>query len=351
MKKIFQWGIMTGAIAGLVGCASVGTQDGVVSAKKRTGGFMGLATEADVKTQYDAAFKDVQQVVIGGFKVGFNESKELIDHRGGGLTGPSRTAVGQVKLEGVSDAVRQQITDAVYERFVALLQDNGYEVVPRSTFTSIPEYAKVKETEFPFVDDKSGLFSSYGVGTVYAPTAMGRHQPFFEGEQEPGMFTGFDLMGIVNASSNFARYSPARLMNVSFTIDFAAAADTRGFVKHALELGQALAVDSARLGITGGSTGVYAHRTGSITLGQPVASESEFATIEDATDEVSAGARLATSMVFGFLKGGLAGAAGSSQDQTREYIFHADEGKYAAATNEVLDKAMARMIETMVSLR
>ncbi len=347
-KRMLAAAVVLGAASG---CATVGTQEGVMTTETRKGGFMGLSTKDNVESQYDQAFKGVQQVVIGGFKVGFNQSKRYENKRSGGLFQPDIRATGLVKLDGVDAQVQQQITDKFYEDFVALLAAKGYEVVSREIFTRTPEYETVKETDFPYTDDQSGLFSSYGVGTVFSPTQLGGKQPFFPGEIQASAFSGFSGMSLANALSKFATHSDARVVNVSFTVDFAGTSSGDFFSGKLLEVGQLMSVDKGVVGITSGNKGVYAHRTGQLTLGQPVGSEVQFATIENMTSATEAGLETTANVVAGLLSGGLTGAMARSQNQSREYVFHAEPDKYAEAALDALTKASHVMVDKMMELR
>ena len=337
-------------VAAIGGCATVGTGDGVMSTQTRTGGFMGLSTKDNVETEYEQAFKGVTKVLIGGFKVGFNQSKRYENKRSGGLFRPDVRATGLVKLEGIDAEAQQRITDEFYAQFLALLAEKGYEVLPRETFTRVPEYSNVNETDFPYTDDQSGIFSSYGVGTIFSPTQLGGKQPFFPGEVDQGAFSGFSGMGLVNALSRFATHSDARVINVSFTVDFAGTSSGDFFSGKILEVGQLMSVDNAVLGITGGSTGVWAHRTGRLSLGQPVGSDIAFATVENVTSDTEAALETTANVVTGLLQGGLSGALRKSQNQTREYVFHAEREKYAEAARDALAKASKSMLEKMTQL-
>lgn len=353
MKKALMFTAAASAALLFAGCATVGTSsdDAVVSTKPRSGGFMGLSQEDEVKTSHEIAFKDARKIVIGGFKIGFNASKELVDSRGGGMfSGPQRTATGQVRLEGVSEADRQQITDRAYDQFLALLEEHGYEVIDRYQLTKSPLYADIGEVNFPKEEDSSGWFSSYGVSYYHSPTKIGNQQPMFPNEVKPGSFSSFNS-AMYTLQREFYKESGARIINVTYALDFAGAEDQRGFVKHALELGQIMSVDNGKLRITGTGETRRADDTGSIELGQPVSSDLTFATITDETNEGAAAANVATRMAFGFLRGGLSGAAGSSQTQTRQYVFEATPEQYEAAALDALGKANTKLVESMVSLR
>ncbi|MBV6274296.1 hypothetical protein KVP09_15485 [Alcaligenaceae bacterium CGII-47] len=334
----------------LTACSTINSNEGVMKAETRKGGFMGLATKDNIEVEQAREFAGVNKVVIGGFKVGFNDSKKL-QQKKSGMFQSSSSQTGLVKLDGVDQTTRQQITDDMYDNFVQTLTTSGYQVVSRDELTGSPLYKEVKEVDFPYEDDDSGMFSSYGVGYFYSPSQIGPKQPLFFGElKNPGMFGGFSGMGIMNIAGKFTEASGARIIYVSYIVDFAGA--TSGdFFSAPLQIGQVMAVNSAILGIGKGGTGVQLAATGQLKLGQPVASEIEFAKIQDNTNELEAGAVMAVNVATGFLSGGLAGALRSSGNQTKEYVFIADQTKYADAARDALTKTNALLTEKLVQLR
>lgn len=328
----------------LTACAVSAKNDGVMKAQERSGGLFGLSTKDDVEVNSAGAFEGKQQVVIGGFKVGFNESKKLQNKASGGLFGGGfgGKSTGLVKLENVSDSTRQQITDAIYNDFVANLQANGYSVVARSNFTSSKAYEGTKEYDFPYENDDSGFLSSYGVAQYYSPSAIGNKQPIFMGEID-GVTGGFGFANPMNGAGEYSESTGVAVLNVTYFVDFAGAGGHAGITSSSLEVGQLLAVDSGTLGITGGASGSFSSNVGTLTLGQPIASDKEFATIVNNSSDVSVGIETATNIASALLGGGT--------NQSREFVFNANEQKYADAAVDALRKANKTFVGKMVSLR
>lgn len=71
MKQI----AMAVSVLTLLSACAVTAEQGVMEAQTRKGGVFGMSTNEQVVVDTDAAFKGVQKVIIGGFKVGFNDSK------------------------------------------------------------------------------------------------------------------------------------------------------------------------------------------------------------------------------------------------------------------------------------
>ncbi|MFA7579554.1 hypothetical protein [Castellaniella sp.] len=315
---------------------------------------MNLVTNDDIEVKNAKAFAGIQDVVIGGFKVGFNESKTV--------TGSSRLVggrtTGEMKLEGIDGATLQRITDQAYEDFVNRLEASGYRILPRETFTSHPLYAKLSEHDFPFRDDNSSLFSSYGVGNYYIPTTMGSKQVFFPDEvpqskssdlsamfkSTPGQ--GLSAIGLTGTLQEFSEKTKVPLINVTYLVDFAAGSSA-GFSMQQLKLGQLMSVDYGVLGLTTGYGGTFSSNNGKLALGQPVPSDKPFATMEDETSTGSQVAEGAFNLLF---KGGILGAAGVGGDHTRTYVFRTEPEKFAAAALDVLDKTNELMVSKLAQL-
>jgi len=342
MNKILPGVIPVAMAIVLAGC-SVTSNDTVMKTEKRSGGFMGLSTTSDVQVDTPKAFSGAQTVVIGGFKVGFNQSKRLQKKAGGIFSGGfGGKSTGLVKLDGIGPEVHQRIVDQAHEKFVQALVDQGYQVLPRETFTGSPAYAGTKEYDFPYEDDQSGLLSSYGVGTYYSPSQIGPRQPVFLGEIA-GVTGGIGASNPMNAVAKFGEQAGAHVINVAYMVDFAGAGGHAGSTFSSLEVGQLMSVDTGLVGIGSGYMGTFSNKVGKLTLGQPIGSEVAFATIENNTSSAEVGVETALNVFSAVLGGGT--------NQTREFVFHADPEKYAQAALDALDKANSIMTSKMAELR
>ena len=335
----------------LAGCSAIEVrQDGTATAETRKAGFMGLVTKDDIEVFYAPAFKDVRKVIIGGFKVGFNESKKFSEQTSGVLSpGTSTTAL--VQLAGISPVMQQQITDKVYENFVGFLKANGYEVVPHEQFTQTPDYKKLTTSDFPFKVDQSGIFSSYGVGYYYSPSQIGNKQLFFPGEHDGTLFGGFTGAGVLSAGDKFSQDTDIRVLGVSLMLDFAGASSGQMFSSAKLELGQLMSVDAGQVVISRADKGVRTAHIGTLKLGQPVYSDKTFATITNISTDTDVAVQATTNAVFGFLRGGLLGAVSQQANQVREFRYDANPDEYTTAAIDALDKTSGLFVEKMVSLR
>lgn len=328
----------------LSGCA-VTSEQGVMKAETRKGGLLGLSENEQIQVTTPKAFSSKQKVVIGGFKVGFNDSKRLVNKASGGFLsrGTGGASKGLVQLEGVSPEVMQQITDQAYSDFVNKLETNGYTVVPRQSFTSHTSYEGIKEFDFPYKMDNSGLLSSYGTAMYYSPQEIGSKQPIFSGEIE-GETGGFAFANPIHAIAGYGESTGVAVIYVSYFVDFAGKGGTEGMFSSNLKVGQLLSVDKAMIGIGSGQGGSFSTNNGQLALGQPVGSDVEFATIENTSSDVSVG--LETTMNIVNTVTGIGGT-----NQTREFVFTADPVKYSDASMDALSRTSELFIDKMTSLR
>lgn len=323
---------------------SVTSQQGVMKAEKRKGGFAGLSTLAAVESSTPAAFKGVNNVVIGGFKVGFNESKRVSNKAGGGLFGSAYggKSTALAKLDGISASIKQEITNKAYSDFVAQLQASGYNVVSRSQFINSAHYKGTKEYDFPYVDDNSGLLSEYGVGTYYSPKEIGTKQPIFTGEIQ-GVTGGIGFSNPMNATAKFGKETGIAVLNVTYFVDFAGADGHGNFWSStsSVKVGQILSVDTGLLGISSGYGGTFSKKVGSLRLGQPISSDKEFAIIEDSSSNTEKTVEAVTNTATALL--------GLGTNITRKFTYKANPDKYTAASIDVLSKANQAFIGEMAA--
>ena len=340
MKKL----LVTLSAVALVSACAVTAEQGVMETQSRSGGVFGLTTNDQVTVQTPAAFKGIQKVVVGGFKVGFNDSKRLKNEAKKTFLDSGRGGVstGLAKLEGVTSDAMQEITNRAYDDFVKVLQANGYEVVPRSQFTNHEGYKGTKEYQFPYKEDNSGFLSSYGTATFYSPKQIGNMQPIFMGDID-GVTGGFGFANPMNAVGKFGEATGIAVVNVSLFVDFAAAGGTSSFSGSTLKVGQLLSVDKGFIGIGSGYGSTFSTKVGSMSLGQAIGSKSEFAKVEMTSSD--------TNIVIETGLNTLSALAGMGTNQAREFVVSADESKYKEGASEVLSKAAESFVLKMVSLK
>lgn len=340
MKKA----LLLSALAITITSCAVKANDGVMKAEERSGGLFGLSTNEAVEVDTASAFKGKTDVVIGGFKIGFNESKSMQNKASGGIFGVSSggRSSGKVKLENIDDSTRQQITDAIYNDFVADLKAKGYNVRNRSEFISSKAYDGTKEYDFPYENDDSGFLSSYGVARYFSPTSIGNKQPIFMGEID-GVTGGFAFANPMNAASTYSDSTGTAVINVAYFVDFAGKGGHESMNYSSLEVGQLLSVDQGKLGFTGGQGGSFSSAIGSMTLGQPIASDKEFAKVINNSSDVDVGVETALNVFSTVIGGGT--------NQSREFVFDADKAKYKDAAIDALKKANDQFVGKMSSLK
>jgi len=325
----------------LTGCSVSAQKEGTMEEEQRKGGFMGMGTRPALEVTNKGAFGEVNRVVIGGFKVAFVESTRVNNKAGTG-TGGNATAL--VDLKGVTAQDKQAITDQAYEDFIATLRSNGYTVEDRFVFTSYDAYAKVKQYDFPYTSDTSGIFSSYGKGDFHSPSKIGSKQPIFPGEVA-NVTGGIGHSNPSMAAVEFAEETGIAVINVAMVIDFVGSKGHGGKWSStaSVQVGQLMSVDSGTLGFNAGYGSAFNSKSGVMTFGQPVSSDQTFATIEELTTGTDKGVQTAANVFSAML--------GSGTSQERKYTFHADPAKYRAAAKDATQKASELLVRKMVELR
>jgi len=329
----------------LVTACGVSSGDGVMSRGENTGGFMGLTTLDSVEVDGKSAFKGVNDVVIGAFKVGFVDSSVAKRKAGGGLLGSGfgGKASGKVKLVGVSDTVKQQITDAAYSDFLTQLKSNGYNVVNRSAFTSSDEYKGAKKYSFPYKADDSGMFSEYGVSTYYQAKALGSEGLVFMNDI-PGV-TGGIFGSASAAAAKYAAEGGTPVASATYLVDFAAA-DGHGnnwTSSASVQIGQSLAITTGNVQITKDHTGSFSAGTAYAKVGQPVQYDKQYGEVSDTTStgmSVAQGAANALSLL-----------SGGGTNSSKNYEIKANASKYKAGAISILKDANKALVAKGASLR
>lgn len=341
--------LLTALLLTVSACAVSSKQTGVMQAQERSGGLFGMTKNAAVEVQSPEVFKGKNDIVIGGFKVGFNESKRL-QNKASGLLGGSGfggKSTGLVKLENIDDATRQKITDEIYNSFVADLKAKGYNVKTYNEYAASEQFKSAKTSDFPYVNDSSGMLSSYGVTKYFSPASIGSKQPVYIGEiPATGSFgAGFNFSNPAVAAGEYAAKNKTAVINVAYLVDFAGAGGHAGITSSSLEVGQLLSVDQGHFGLVSGPAGgtFSAASSGNLTLGQPVASEKEFAEVVNTTSDAEAGLETATNVLTAVLGGGT--------NQTREFVFKADKAKYEEAALDALKKTNNLFLSKLAELK
>lgn len=324
----------------LSGCA-VTASDEVVSAKKETGAFG--TTKSDLDVTSAKTFNGVEEVIIGGFVIGYDIESSAASHSGGGLMGRSNSASAKVTLEGVDNATLQKITDQVYADFVADLKAKGYKVADRSALLSHPDFSKASAQENPYIDKSGGMLTAASETRYFAPSGFGKIYNF----SGTGKGVGFGDSNPAIGAAKFAEdKSSPRVLHVHYAVDFAHASGRGGMFNRnsTLQVGQGLSVAAgSSLNIITGYRGSMLSNNGSIRLGQPVEAGKAFATIEDTTSDAYKATEVALNLV-----GAIAGGSGK---QSRSFVVKADPAKFQSAALEALKKTNGTLIGKMHSLK
>lgn len=341
MKKIFSLIV----ILTLTACG-VSSTDGVVSRGKNSSGFMGLSTNDDVEVTGKEALKGVKDVVIASFKVGFSESSVAHKKAGGGLfsSGSGGNAKGKVKLEGISESLRKEITETAYNDFVAKLKSNGYNVISRSKLTSSEQYGKAKKYKFPYLVDNSGWFSDYGKTYFYQPASFGNEGILFSNDIQ-GETGGFAFANGNMQASEYAKANNVAVISATYFVDFVAAGGHGGrwSTTASVEVGQNLAVTSGSLKVIKDYSSTFNAGQADVKLGQPVESGKEFGTIKDVTTTTDKTVQEVTNV--------LSIVMGQGTNRSRDYVIKANPSKFKAQTIDVLKDTNKALIAKAASLR
>ncbi len=345
MKKIL---VCLPLIAFLSGCG-VSSSDGVVTRSANSDNVFGLTDASDVSVTGESAVKNVNDVVIGSFKVGFVESGKQVNQAKGTFMKRAMggNAKGNVKLEGVSSAEMQAVTEAAYRDFVGKLQAKGFNVVNRSQFTSSDDYANMSKDKYPMETDSSGFLSSYGKTVFYQPAAFGSEGISFANDipkEQTG--TGF-LSGIQNTMSvrgdmkaaSFAEESKVAVVSATYVVDFAAAGGHAGISSASVVVGQNLAVTQGSVKIISGGSDSFTNGTAVFALGQPVESGQSFGEVINDTSDADVAVQEVTNVASIFM--------GQGTNRSRDYIVKADPQKYMNYAADVLTKANDRLLSSI----
>lgn len=332
----------------LTGCGAATATQGVMKAEKTKGGFMGLATNADLKVTGDAAFKGAREVVVGGFTVGFSTVQHSSRKAGGGLVGNGFGGKSSVfvTLEGLDEATMQAITDKAYADFTSKLKASGYTVLDRSVLLESKEFSGVKTYNSPEVSTV-GLFSTTGKTTFMAPSAFGGKMYSFA--DVPGYVggLGFGSPAMGAAKLLESRKDGLRVLSVVYLLNFANADGHGGrwSMSSSVQVGQGLTVvpELSKMSMIKGYSSSFNAGTGVVGVGQPIQSDKEFVKVEDNTGAGFKASQVALNVV------GVIGGVGTNQ--TSKYNFVTTPAKYSAAANDVLGQANSAVIGKASGLR
>jgi hypothetical protein len=315
-------------------CTPTSTQ-GVVRGRAASSGPFGLMRTDDITVDTASAFKGQGRVMVGSFLVGFSTYDTATAKLGRNGNAARNTLV------GVDTAVMQRVVDDAYSSLVASLKAQGYTVVDRAELAAAPGFAATKSYPNPYEDSSGSLFGTSSRVSYLAPTGFGDTK-IFQGDIA-GTMGGFASENPLVAAANYAKASGTRVIHAVYVLGFVNA--TPGMKLTAMvEVGQGVTAKPAatKLGMLA-DTGGFSASNGTLTLGQPITSDREFATIANTTTGGAIAAEAAVGVLVGLLGGGSSVA--------RDFSFTARPGDYAAAASDALAQVNAGFVAKMVSLR
>ncbi len=319
------------AVLALSACGAPEMTAGVTKARARSTGPFGMFSPDSVTTAGASAFQGVGRVTIGSFIVGFN-TLDTMSRTSGRFSSNARNT-----LVGIDERQMRQITEAAHERFGQALRAAGYSVEDSAPLLANTAYAGTKSYPNPYLDSSGGLFGDRSAVSYVSPGAAPTMKIYAGAIQ--GTMGGFGPDNPVYKATDYAQATGTRVLNVIYVLNFVTDARPSGLrLANAATVGQGLSVvaNSSKIGIYGPSSGT-------LTLGQPITSEKEFATLSDAT---TSGARVGEEVA-----NALTTLMGSGASQSRTFSFTARPADYAAAAQDAMDQANALLIGTMAGLR
>ncbi len=318
----------------------------VTKGQEQSGGLFGLVTKDEISVDSAGAFKDVEEVVIGGFTVSFDITKNDSSKAGGGLLGGGFGGKSSAtsKLVGVDDAALQKITDKAYASFVADLKANGYKVADRAKLLEHEAFKDTTALSNPYEDTSGGIFSDALIVRSFAPSGFGGIKPF---GGFGGLSAGIGFGNPLSGAAKYAEETKSKVIYANYRVDFANAEKYGGWStkSSSVQVGQGVTVspEASQIGIIGGWGGSFSSNVGTIKLGQPISSEKAFAEVKNTNSEAYKAAEVAVNII------GTLGGVGSNS--SREYEFIADPAKYSEAADDALSQANKKLTDKMKSLK
>lgn len=325
------------------GCMPANTSvDGVVKGQERSSGPFGMIKADAVKVTSESSFKDVQEVTVGNFVVGFatykTDSAKAGNFMTSGFGGKSKA---KSTLIGIDDATMQKITDSAYKDFVADLKAKGYKVVDHSALEQNAQFAKAKTYENGLEDSSGGLFGTSSKTKFFAPTG---YKVRSIGDV-PGLSGGFAFDNPLHGVTEYAKQSNVKVLSMVYVLDFANAESYGGLSSSSVNVGHGMTAvpDFTKLTLVRGEMGTFSNGVGSLTIGQPISSDKSFGEIKNTNSDAYKAAEVATN-VLGTL-------AGVGSNVTREYDVNAKPAAYSAAALDVLKQTNDAILSKAASLK
>lgn len=300
-------------------------------------------------------FKGAKKVVIDHFGVEFITTLKARGQGGGS------TANIDAKLEGVSDAAMQALTERAYQDTVAALTRAGFEVVPADELKAQPLYQSLMSKvahDAPYVVDDSGAYSR-----IFAPAGM--PAVFKSGADNRG--TIGDRMDAFNSKyqgefSDVAKGLGVYLVRFHYLASFGSTTSSKGFLANftgkaraAIETGPTLMAKSTLVQIIsheGPRIFASSPRGGNanIWLDAPLTVPADGYGLEDTTtadSKRSDGVANALSIGLNLLTGG----RGASQQSNKTMAVTLTEENFSDSYLRMIGQARDAFVEKLAAAR
>ena len=336
MQQINQWLIKTLLVASVVATTGARAQE-----------------NNSIDVTVPAAFKEAKQVVIGSFKVGFiNHNKASAKSGGGFFTKDNESRVSlRSKLEGTAPAEMQAIVDEIYADFSDQLKLQGYEILDRSTLTSLPAFNSISGSPSPYSVDSVSV-APQAKALYFAPTGQNVIEFIGDANRAVGL-AGLASIGNQISAGNasvglqeIAEKNKLAILNVHYIVNFVNAEGSGGYSQRitSVSLDQGLTVmPGSSVSVVTGYESTFSTNNGSLKLNKALASNEQFGEFVETTSSLEKAAGM-----FSMVTGGLTGGRSSN---TGEYTVNANPQTYQKITTELLKTSNAQFASTMASLK
>lgn len=300
-------------------------------------------------------FKGATKVVVDHFGVEFISTLKARGHGGGS------SANIDAKLEGVSDAALQALTERAYQDTLAALTRAGFEVVPPGELQAQPAYqalmAKIAH-DSPYVVDDDGAYSR-----IFAPAGM--KAVFKSGADNRG--TIGDRMDAFNSKtqgefSDVAKGLGVYLLRFHYLASFGSTTASKGFLssftgkaRAAVEAGPVLMPKSTLVQVIsheGARIFANSPRGGNATvwLDAPLAVPAEgYALEETTTADSKRSDGIANALSVGLSL--LTGTRSASQQSNKTMVVRLTEENFSETYLRMIGQARDAFIDKLASAR
>jgi hypothetical protein len=339
----FKVAVATVVAISLASCAAPSASNGVAKASAPSSGLFGMSSADPIKVDGAGAFKSLNKVAIGSFTVGFTTyqtTSAKSGMRGGGGTAARNT------LSGIDDSTMHNITDEAYKQFVADLSAKGYAVVDHATLMQNSDFAGTKSYPNPYENESGGLLESTNKVKYFAPSDFSDIK-FFAGDVAD-ITGGLAWDNPLHGAAKYYSATGTKVLHVAYLLNFASNTNATGGVLRlttsvAMAQGLTAVPTATKISVTADEGGMFNGGNGSVTLGQPITSEKEFASVKDGTS--------ATHDAVEGVGNVLAGLSGIGGGVSSDYTFTARPNDYKAAVLDTIQQVNKSLVSKMSELK